>query len=155
MKKEQKTMLANLEIYDNGGETADRYTVVFMDQITHRFPGAPVRYTSLGMSDEPFDPQGFCQHSDAIAGPHLGKRIEFHQLPEPCRKAVGQEINGPLPKKTILVALKSGVIYQFENLPPGYTVLVRDFDASGADPDKITLAPNGDECIESSWGTIR
>jgi hypothetical protein len=72
--------------YDNGGETADRYTVVYT-----RIKG-PSQY--LGMSAEPFHPQGIGQHGEAdrpIDRPtssHLGKRIPFKTLPPDCRKAV-------------------------------------------------------------------
>lgn len=74
----------NVRCFDSGADsTADRYTVVFMD----RSNGGNL-YDCLGMSADPFWPTGFCQHSTAELGPHLGERIPFAKLPEDCRKAV-------------------------------------------------------------------
>jgi hypothetical protein len=77
--------------YDNGGKTADRYTVVFTGR---RAQGAFFPY--LGMSANPFHPQGIGQHGTAgRQGPtdrptsrHLGKRIPFSELPDQCRALV-------------------------------------------------------------------
>jgi len=79
--------MKNLRIYDNGGKTFDRYTVIYMDQ--------PERhgYACLGMSEHPFHPQGFGQHGIAQPGRHLGRRIQFDQLPDDCQKLVQQELN--------------------------------------------------------------
>lgn len=78
--------------YDNGGETADRYTVVFHgNQVRKRF-GA---FAYLGMSAEPFHPQGIGQYGESrdnfVDYPrysHLGKRIPFASLPPDCQTAV-------------------------------------------------------------------
>ncbi len=91
-----------IKCYDNGGPaftrgTIDRYTVVYMDSketggwTTTR--GA--LYDSLGMSASPFHPQGVAQHSLALPGQHLGKRIPFATLPEDCRIAVMQDLTEP------------------------------------------------------------
>lgn len=82
-----------VRIYDNGGKTFDRYTVVF----TGNYAGRDGICSYLGMSERPFHPQGFCQHGEhrqVIDRPrygHLGKRIKFESLPEDCRKAVMQD----------------------------------------------------------------
>ncbi len=81
-------MKDKVRIYDNGGKTFDRYTVVFMDQPECR----PGMFAALGMSENPFHPQGFGQHCQAMPGRHLGKRITLDQLPEDCRKLVKQEL---------------------------------------------------------------
>ncbi len=78
----------NIACYDNGGETADRYTVVYLDE-PEREPGV---FACVGMSDSPFHPQGFGQHSTAMLGAHLGKRIKFWQLPDDCRKLVRRDM---------------------------------------------------------------
>ena len=80
--------MKNLKIYDNGGETCDRYTVVFTD----RPERAKNTYTCLGMSEKPFHPQGFGQHSTAMLGRHLGKSIKFEDLPVDCQKMVLQNL---------------------------------------------------------------
>ena len=74
--------MKNLRIYDNGGESFDRYTVVFLDR-----PEYGDLLECLAMSENPFHPQGFCQHSSAMLGSHLGKCIRFDQLPADCQRA--------------------------------------------------------------------
>ena len=75
--------------YDNGGRTFDRYTVVYLDE-----PETPETrkdyecYACLGMSERPSHPQGFGQHSVAMVGRHLGKRIRFATLPPDCQTLV-------------------------------------------------------------------
>jgi hypothetical protein len=79
----------NIRIYDNGGETFDRYTVVF----TGNYQGRDgCEY--VGMSANPFHPQGFGQHGwnetviDYPSYKHLGKKIKFQDLPEACKELV-------------------------------------------------------------------
>ena len=79
-----------IKVYDDGGRSIDRYTVVFMDKPAHSFICGR-SFSCLAMNRAPFHPQGFCQHSEARIGSHLGKRIPFESLPEDCRKAVLQE----------------------------------------------------------------
>jgi len=86
-----------IRVYDNDGETADRYTVVFT--------GNYGKYKiDVCMSGAPFHPQGVCLHgaSESLidarknswgAVPigkknHLGKRITFEDLPDDCKKVV-------------------------------------------------------------------
>ena len=77
-------------IYDNGGETADRYTVVFKKQ---KGNGGGPYYPYLAMSGDPNSPQGFCQHGETdVIGKHLGKRISFDDMPLACQKIVLSEV---------------------------------------------------------------
>lgn len=80
-------------IYDNGGETFDRYTVYFKGRGTLNWytKDPPMRYC-LAMSSNPFHPQGFGQHSEGKPGKHNGKKIKFEDLPEDCQKLVLQEL---------------------------------------------------------------
>lgn len=85
--------------YDNGGETADRYTVVYCGRGARGLFGVP--YVYFGMSERPNHPQGFGQHGEGEHGPidrprsaHLGKRIPFAALPEECRRAVLLDLKG-------------------------------------------------------------
>lgn len=86
--------------YDDGGETVDRYTVVFTGRYRHKTGGV---FWHLGMNAEPYHPQGFGQHGErdrqidvnkwGFAPPigrknHLGKRVSFFELPDDCRKLV-------------------------------------------------------------------
>ena len=77
-----------LAIYDNGGKTFDRYTVVYNEPYDERYPRL---LECLGMSANPFDPQGIGQHSSAMRGSHLGKLIYWKDLPADCQRAVLQD----------------------------------------------------------------
>jgi hypothetical protein len=77
-------------VYDNGGKTLDRYTVVY-DYVEQVKYGKKL-YACLGMSERPFHPLGFGQHSSAMRGRHLGKKINLTDLPEDCQKAVAQDL---------------------------------------------------------------
>lgn len=65
-----------LKIYDNNGETFDRYTVVVNIKANEQM------YECLGLSDNPESPQGFSQWSSCMIGNHLGKEICFDELPK-------------------------------------------------------------------------
>jgi hypothetical protein len=81
-----------IRIYDNGGETFDRYTVVFTGNYKGRY-GCDY----LEMSENPYYPQGFGQHGwdrqviDYPKYSHLGKKIKFIDLPEDCQDCVIQD----------------------------------------------------------------
>lgn len=67
-------------VYDNGGKTADRYTV-FIDKYVY------------GMGDTPKDPGGFNQflgeRSEGYKeGPHLGNKVAFESLPQEVQDAI-------------------------------------------------------------------
>ncbi len=81
------TTMQDIRIYDNGGKTFDRYTVVYMD-----CPEGRGLYGARGMSAHPFHPQGFGMCCTAMPGRHLGRRIAFEQLPVDCQKLVQQDI---------------------------------------------------------------
>lgn len=80
--------------YDNGGRTADQYTVVFTGRYRHKTGN---EFWVLGMNKYPFHPQGIGMHLtypyqiDYPTYGHLGKKIKFTDLPEDCRKAVLQD----------------------------------------------------------------
>ena len=79
--------------YDNGGESADRYTVVFTGKYRHKTDG---EFWYVGMSDNPYHPQGVGMHGSSptridgygVSTGHLGKRLQFNQLPKPCQDLV-------------------------------------------------------------------
>lgn len=70
--------------YDNGGQSFDRYTVVF----TQKISGS---YFYLSMSSNPTHPIGFghCDQShsriDCPTSENLGENIEFEKLPTDCQ----------------------------------------------------------------------
>lgn len=80
-----------LRCYDNGGSTADRYTVVFTRK---RVAG---QFMYLGMSAHPTHPQGIGMHGfsdthiDRPRYGHLGKKIRFEDLPRACQRVVERD----------------------------------------------------------------
>lgn len=92
------TKLHKIKCFDNGGVTFDRYTVVYKSEKFRESRGSSrTYYPYIGMSEDPFHPQGFGQHGELRTipreGTSLGKRIEFKDLPEPCRRAVIQDLS--------------------------------------------------------------
>lgn len=69
-------------IWDNGGATFDRYTVIFPEG------------DALGIGDTGNVPNGFCMHVGEVEpGPHLGEQITLAGMTEPARRAVISEWN--------------------------------------------------------------
>jgi len=69
------------KVYDNGGQTFDRYTIIFKD-----------RPDALGLSENCDSSQGFSQFGDAVEGRHLGRQIAFADLPENVRLHIRERI---------------------------------------------------------------
>lgn len=84
--------MKNVRIYDNGGKSADRYTAVYLDT-RHASAYGSILYDCRAMSSNPFHPQGIGQHSECRITKHLGKQIDFSDLPEDCQKAVIQDLD--------------------------------------------------------------
>ena len=76
--------METIRCYDNGGRTADRYTVIFMERPDYR----PHCFEALAMDDTPFHPQGFGQTTIARPGRHLGLRVSLESLPADCQQLV-------------------------------------------------------------------
>lgn len=80
-----------VQCYNNGGKTADQYTVVLTGRYRHKTWG---EFWNICMSLHPFHPQGIGMHGtskqriDQPSYRHLGKRIKFDDLPEDCRKLI-------------------------------------------------------------------
>lgn len=84
--------MAELRIYDNGGKTFDRYTVLIPNI---RTDSGECYYEILGLSENPNHALGFNQFcGDWKGGPtrHLGKKIRFVDLPEEIKKAIVMRI---------------------------------------------------------------
>lgn len=78
-----------LYIYDNEGETADRYTAVYKGAPGTREPNV---WDARGMNASPYHPQGIGMFCSAMLGNHLGRKIGFLDLPEDCRLLVASDI---------------------------------------------------------------
>lgn len=80
-----------LHVYDNGGKTVDRFSIVFTGKYRHLTNGQTV---FVGASEHPFHPQGFGSHEclnfvpDYPTYGHLGKKIQFKDLPPDVKKMV-------------------------------------------------------------------
>jgi hypothetical protein len=71
-----------LRIYDNGGKTLDRYTILPPRWAKQYNNG---RYwEALGCDSKPFHSVGM--YIEAIPGAHLGKRIHWGALPEEVKR---------------------------------------------------------------------
>ena len=81
-----------IRCYDNGGETIDRFTVVFTGKRGGYY---------VGMSYNPNSPQGYYQHGgkawyetqniDKPSYGHLGRKVHFSNLPKNCKNAIRNE----------------------------------------------------------------
>lgn len=88
-KTQSDPMFKDVSVYDNGGKTFDRYTVVHDDKKS----GDKHFY---GMSHDPHGPQSFNQYAGSGAdgykeGPHLGKKLK--EIPEHLHKAIKERIS--------------------------------------------------------------
>jgi hypothetical protein len=82
---------AVLRCYDNGGKSADRYTIVpprWANEYRHTRENGwdygtaePWIFDAIGSGPRPFHPQGVGMHTSAMPGPHLGRRIKWSDLP--------------------------------------------------------------------------
>lgn len=80
---------AVIGIWDNGGETCDRYTVALDPK---SYPERAGYVAMLGLSSDPTSPLGFSQFTTGQCGPHLGKRISWAKLPEHIRAHVAARL---------------------------------------------------------------
>lgn len=75
-------MSAKVEVFDNGGDTLDRYTVFYPDG------------DARGMSKDPFSRFGFCQWVEADYD-HVWARdtlVPFDELPEDVQRAIDLDL---------------------------------------------------------------
>lgn len=106
-----------LRYFDSGPDNGvDRYTVLdeHMDYI--------------GMSSEPFHPQGFCQHgslentdfkfTDGLE--HIGKEIQLADLPQKCKRVVKIKWNPTKPNVRLHEYINNGEVVI--TLKPGKTL---------------------------------
>ena len=80
--------MENISIYDNGGKTFDRITVIFNDR--KRVTKDGILYNCVVSSETG---SGLYQHSEAMKGRHLGKKIDFSKLSLPLQNKLLIELN--------------------------------------------------------------
>lgn len=90
--------LPKITVYDNGGKTFDRYTIVLHGKEWAERGGLT---TMLGLSHNPTHPQGFSQWTSGTPGRHLGRKITFSRLPKNIQSHVRARLepDDPPPKK--------------------------------------------------------
>ena len=74
-------------IYDNGGKTIDRYTIVFRDE------NGKLEYGNIGASN---DPRGFYQHDNEVSEAFLKtqKLIDVSEVSPELQTAILRELQG-------------------------------------------------------------
>lgn len=77
-----------LAIYDNGGKTLDRYTIV--DLSTKFKKNGDTLYEGIGASETG---AGVYLHCECMRGRHLGKRVEFTDLDIELQKMLCKEFD--------------------------------------------------------------
>jgi hypothetical protein len=70
-------------IYNNGGKSIDRYTVVFNEKSVEGEGNVGLR-----LSDNPLSPQGISEWCNVTSEDKLGKGIEWEDLPEDVREQI-------------------------------------------------------------------
>ena len=80
--------MKTLRVYDNGGKTIDRYTVLIPNININT---GVIYLEMLGLSDNPNHPLGFnqfCGEWKRGSTKNLGKRIQYFDLPGEVREAI-------------------------------------------------------------------
>ena len=80
--------MENISIYDNGGKSYDRITVIFNYRKIVTKDG--VLYECIAASETG---SGFYLYSEAMKGKHLGKKIDFSKLSLPLQNKLLIELN--------------------------------------------------------------
>ena len=80
--------MENISIYDNGGKSYDRITVIFNDRKRVTKDGIIYECISASLMG-----RGFFLHSEAMKGVHLGKKIDFSKLSLPLQNKLLIELN--------------------------------------------------------------
>jgi len=89
-----------LRIYDNGGRSCDRYTIIPPRWAPHHYRETCRHWQALASDADPFHPQGFGQHVTAVPGPHLGRRIRWDELPRKVQQFARQSFPEYSPEVT-------------------------------------------------------
>ena len=80
--------MKNISIYDNGGKTFDRITVIFNDK--KRVTKDGILYECISASE---NGSFFFLHAEAMKGAHLGKKTYFSKLSLPLQNKLLIELN--------------------------------------------------------------
>jgi RNase P subunit RPR2 len=148
-KKVEAVMLDKYYIFDNGGETIDRYTLVTQDGAVY------------GFDEDPFHPQGFGQFSHEMKEGqtiddlrHTGKEISIDELSDRAKQFVIERIT---PEKTSSVKLswdiQQGKV-KSEMLAPNQIVVSDGFGNTFFNSYNVTVAkrdPKGKITLDNKY----
>ena len=81
---------AALRMYDNGGRSADRFTLIPPRWAAAQYREPSGLWLCFGCNSEPFHPQGIGMYDSAAPGQHLGRRIGWDALPPDVQRAARQ-----------------------------------------------------------------
>lgn len=87
-----------LRVYDNNGRSFDQFTII-PPRWAKEYVNRDRSFSAIGSSQDPFHPMGFGMHVDATPGPHLGKRIQWNDLPEKVKSFARQSFPEYCPKQ--------------------------------------------------------
>jgi hypothetical protein len=117
-------------IWDNEGKTLDRYTVVLKEE------HSPGNLLMLGLSTNPTHPQGFSQFTGGHEGDHLGKKIEWSDLPKNIQEHVTMrlkdddvDVTTSIIKETL--AELAIVSENRKGMPPVLKTLIDEWEKTG------------------------
>jgi len=84
-----------IRIYDNGGKSVDRYTLVVPSV------NEPGKLDMYGFNEDPYSPSGFGQYAGSYnkmgSYSHLGKLVGLGDLSEQAQRYVRKTLTPPLP----------------------------------------------------------
>jgi hypothetical protein len=96
-----------LRIYDNGGRTVDRYTIV-PPRWAREYRDDGRAWSAIAANAAPFHPQGFGQNVRITSvGNHLGRRIGWHALPTDVRRFARQSFPKYCPPPNVIEAAEA------------------------------------------------
>lgn len=115
-----------LDCFDNGGKTADRYTIMFTGSLLIRHPEYSVEFKHtfipyLGLSDNPTHPQGFSQWGELKAADAIGyregvrrnERVRWLDLPEHIRQHIIERCKPETPRTPHRKAIGKLTLWEF------------------------------------------
>ena len=80
--------MKNISIYDNGGKTLDRITIIFDNEKRHTKYG--IVYNCIAASETGSE---FFIHYEGMKGKHLGNKIDFSKLSLALQNKIFIDIN--------------------------------------------------------------
>lgn len=86
-----------LRIWKSRADCADPFTILPPRWAGDDWRGRGRTWQGIASGPAPFHPLGFGQHIEAEPGPHLGKRITWHELPPDVQRFARQTFGAMAP----------------------------------------------------------